>query len=60
LHSEAVKDALVVNENNALNEGLPLDDKEASPDDEILGLAEPEPDTEEELEIVFLGVHDGE
>ena len=55
--AEDVNDVVTVAEIDSLNDGLPLDDKEASPDDEILGLADPEPDNEYELELLFLGVH---
>jgi hypothetical protein len=39
---------------------LPLDDCESRPEDDKLGLTDPEPENEVELETVLLGVHDGE
>jgi len=59
-YSETVKYVLTVADEDALIDGLPLDDQEATSDDDVLGLADPEPDNEDELEIVFWDVHDGE
>jgi len=59
-YSETVKHVLTVANEDALIDGLPLDDQEATSDDDVLGLADPEPDNEDELEIVFWDVHDGE
>jgi hypothetical protein len=52
-HSEGVKDVLTVADGDALIDGLPLDDQEATSDDETLALADPEPDNEDELVTVF-------
>ena len=59
-HTEDVKDVLTVADEDVLIDGLPLDDQEAISDDEALALADPEPDSEDELVTVFLEVHDGE
>jgi hypothetical protein len=55
--AEDVNDVVTVAEVDSLNDGLPLDEYDSRLDFEILGLVEPEPDNEYELELLFLGVH---